>query len=83
MMMKKVTLCYDAGGIPEVIEDNSNGFLFGKGNFAQMSEKIKFIYNRKDDFSSLKENAYNTVVEKFDLKKNIKQIEKIMTIDLP
>lgn len=79
MLMKRITLSSDAGGIPELIVDNVNGFLFNKGNFSLMAEKIKYIYNYGEGLNHIKENAYTTVHEKFDLKKNVSHIEEILT----
>lgn len=78
MLLKKITLSSNVGGIPEVIENKVNGFLFEQGNFIQMAEEINFIINSKTHFDDLKENAYKTILQKFDLNKNIKIIEKVL-----
>lgn len=77
MYFKRIVLTSNAGGLPEIVNDRENGFLFENGNFEQMKEKILFIYNNKCNLDFIKENALNTVISKFNLQENVKKISKI------
>jgi glycosyltransferase involved in cell wall biosynthesis len=57
-------------GIPEIIQDNYNGFLVeGYSSVEKYEEKLKAVYELKntDTFDIIPKNARNTVVEKFSL----------------
>lgn len=70
-----LVLTSDVGGLPELIENGVNGFLFPKGNFDVMIHKIKDIISNYHSYSSIKNCAKITVEEKFDLKMNVLKIE--------
>lgn len=60
----------DIAGIPEIIQDNHNGFLVeGYSSVEKYEEKLKAVYEFKntDTFENIAKNARNTVVEKFSL----------------
>jgi len=76
MYQKTIVLSSKVGGIPEIIEDGYNGFLFTKGEFNEMKEKLIYIYNNQDLMNNIKINARNTIKENFDLKKNVQNISK-------
>lgn len=77
MYKKKIVLTSNAGGLPEIINNEKNGFLFEKGNFEEMKEKILYIYDNQDNLDIIKENAYNTILIKFNLNNNVEKISKI------
>jgi glycosyltransferase involved in cell wall biosynthesis len=39
------TIVSNAGGLPEMVENNKNGFIIEKGNSRQLSEKIEYLLN--------------------------------------
>lgn len=69
MVKKKIILASNTGGIPEIVMDGYNGFLFESLNKENFAAKINFIYNHFQKMNSLKDNALNTVREKFDILK--------------
>ncbi len=70
MIKKKIILASNVGGITEIVKDGYNGFLFESLNRESFVAKINFIYNHCKEMNSLKENALNTVREKFDVMKS-------------
>lgn len=71
-----VVLASDIGGIPEIIEDKKNGFLFECGNFKDLENKVLDIYKLNySDLNDIRSNAFNTVSGKFNFNKNIRNIE--------
>lgn len=70
MIKRKIVLASETGGIPEIITDGFNGFMFESQNSRSLADKLTYIIERKDDFVKLKENAMATVKEKFDVRKN-------------
>ena len=77
MCLKRIVLTSNAGGLPEIIYDMENGFMFESGNFKEMKEKILYIFNNKDKLNEIKENAFKTVISKFNLNENVKNISMI------
>ncbi|MDR3339255.1 MAG: glycosyltransferase [Candidatus Symbiothrix sp.] len=47
----------DIGGIPELIEKNTNGKLFESGNIAALKDKIKDMYQQSFDYSAIAKQA--------------------------
>lgn len=72
----KITLATRTGGIPEMIEDGFNGYL-SEIDKNHLAEKIEFIYKNRDKLSMIKENALNSVKDKFSLKTQVRQTEDI------
>ncbi|MCR1951939.1 glycosyltransferase [Clostridium sp. DSM 100503] len=58
-------------GTKEEIVDGENGFLVEPKNIEVFTEKINDIFNNKELYNSLKENAYKIFKEKFDVDRYI------------
>lgn len=78
MSLGKIALCSEVGGIPEVIKNNYNGFLFRKENMKDFVSKFMFIFSNFNQFSSIRQNAVNTIISHFDINKNIYKISNII-----
>ncbi|MCE1166394.1 MAG: glycosyltransferase, partial [Bacteroidetes bacterium] len=78
MFFRVPVVCSDVGGIPEIVEDASTGFLFKKGDFAALKSILFKLYADKENLGIIAENAYGLVREKFDLKNNVKGFEQIV-----
>jgi glycosyltransferase involved in cell wall biosynthesis len=72
MVKKKIILASDVGGIPEILVDGKNGFLFESGNSKSLIDKLELIYQNKYDPIQVRENAFKTIKEKFDIKESSK-----------
>ncbi len=57
----------------EVIEDNYNGLLTDFFNVDMLVEKIEYALNNKDKMQQIRQNARQSVVEKYDLAKVVPQ----------
>ena len=55
----------DVGGVSEIIEDMSNGFLVPPQSPIRLAEAILQIADNENLVSSFKEQAYQTILEKF------------------
>lgn len=65
------------GGIPEMIEDNKNGFLVKPRNSEALAEKIVWLINHPKKAQELGQNAYQKVVEKFTLEKMVEETKEV------
>ena len=55
-----------AGGVPEIIKDGDNGYLFEPKNVDSLEEKILNLYLNKDLRNKLSENAYEFSVNEYN-----------------
>lgn len=55
----------DKGANVELIEENKNGFLYKKGNYQDLAQKITYIYKNRNKLQEIAENAINTATNKF------------------
>jgi len=56
---KKPVIAANIGGLPEVIEDGVNGFLFEAGNVKQLTKILSNIVEKPEIISELKQNIEN------------------------
>ena len=69
------------GGIPELIQDGFNGYLFEAENPYDLKDKLLKVINNKDKLKILEENAYNSINDESinDMTENIiNEYEKIL-----
>ncbi|MBE6485577.1 MAG: glycosyltransferase [Methanosphaera stadtmanae] len=69
------------GGIPELIEEEYNGFLFDAGNINSLKEKLVKVINDKELLKNLEINAYETLPKNsmdIMVKKIIEQYNKVV-----
>lgn len=76
--------CVIASNTPpvlEVMEDNQNGLLFDFYNVDQLVEKIEYSLDNKDKMKEIRQNARQTVMDKYALKDLLpRQIEYIESL---
>lgn len=71
-----IVLASKTGGIPEILRDGENGFMFKRGDFKDFINKIVYINKlSKNELSDIRKSAYGTVVNKFNLNLNILNIQ--------
>lgn len=69
------------GGIPELIEDGYNGFLFDAGNVNSLKEKLVKVINNKELLKNLEVNSYESLPKNsmdVMVKKIIEQYNKVV-----
>ena len=64
------------GGVPEIVEDNVNGFLVEPKHPEGIAERILQLNNDKPLREKLGEGARNTILERYTIDKVIKQYEE-------
>jgi glycosyltransferase involved in cell wall biosynthesis len=62
------------GGIPEVIRHGETGFLVPRGDPAALAEKISLLLEDRDLRERLGQAGRRSAEEKFDLRKNVKEL---------
>ncbi|MCC7429773.1 glycosyltransferase [bacterium] len=66
-------VCSDVGGIPEIVEENVNGFLFKETS--EIETKILQMAQNPEKQNRFSQNGRNIVEEKFSIENNIKVYE--------
>jgi glycosyltransferase involved in cell wall biosynthesis len=67
----------DVGGIPEVVSDGYNGFLFSPGDIIGMAEKLKILVRDSSLRVLMGSRSYEIVRQEFDVAPYVKQLIKI------
>ena len=70
----KIVVASRVGGIPEIIENNYNGFLFEKGNSKELAQILVKILEKTVDISQIQKNARKTVELKYNWSVRSKEI---------
>jgi len=65
------------GGIPEAVEDGTNGFLIQPGDYKALAEKIDLMANDEPLREQMGQQSYKLAKEKFDIRIIIKQLQDI------
>ena len=67
----------DIGGIPELINEAVDGFIFQPGNAEQLSEKIQWVWQNRDKAKSMGLQGRKKVEEKFNAELHYKGLMAI------
>lgn len=71
------TIASNVGGIPDVIEENINGFLVNPGDKKMLEERISEILLNENIRNSISEQSFKKIYEKFNIDNNILQLKNI------
>lgn len=79
MAYKNVSISTNVGGIPRLIEDGVNGFCIEPGDKERLQQILEELLNDKNkaEREQISIKARETIMNKFDIKKNIEQLLKI------
>lgn len=67
-MVRKATISSNVGGLSDLIESGSNGYLFNPGDYKRLAEYILNLVNDADLRKDMGEKIYLKASEKFSLK---------------
>ena len=73
MIMGLIPIASNIGGIPEIIKDGQDGFLFKPGNIESLQSKMEDLINEKSDFKTLSKNAIQKASE-YNPEKHLKSV---------
>lgn len=78
MSAKKPVVSFDIAGISEIIVNNENSFLIPFEDIAMLVSRTSELIENPQLRSSIGENAYKTIVDKFSFIRMIKDTEKYL-----
>jgi len=64
------------GGIPEIIEEGYNGFLFEVGNVEELKDKLENLIENPSELKRLEEGAVESV-KKYNMDEHIRKLEEL------
>lgn len=70
MSYGEVVISTAVGGIPEVIQDDINGYIIEAGNIEEISQRLVYVLTAANR-EAIGKAAQNTIAEDFNIKKNI------------
>lgn len=68
----------DAGGVPEIIENDISGLLFESGNADALTEKIELLYDDVDLRTKIAKAGQQRALENFSEQRHIEALSKII-----
>ena len=77
MSSGKIVIASNAGGIPEIIENEKNGFLFENGNAVELQKKITSVLDETYNLKDIRNNARNTIINNYQWKNRAEEIGKL------
>lgn len=76
MSYSNAIMASEVGGIPELINENSNGFLV-KNNIESISEKLDVLLKNMKKIKSFGEHSKSIYEEKFTLEMELSELDKV------
>lgn len=64
------------GGIPELIEEGYNGFLFETGNVEELKGILENLIEHPSELKRLEEGAFESV-KKYDMDEHVRKLEEL------
>lgn len=68
MIKGKIVIATEVGGLPEIVSDGKNGFLYNADEPHVLIERLSMILSNLNNFSELREAAVLEVKNRFDIK---------------
>lgn len=77
MSLGKVVIASNIGGIPEIITNGENGFLYNNGDISTFSDAIDNVIKNPGEMIKIEQNARATIEKKYSEDKHISGLLKI------
>jgi glycosyltransferase involved in cell wall biosynthesis len=69
MLHGKPVVCSRIGGLPEIVEDGITGLLFEAGNAEELSQKIRFLWERPELCARMGKAGREKALKEYSLEK--------------
>ena len=77
MALKVPVIASNVGGVPEMVQDGVSGFLVTPGSWKEIGDRIMELLGDDSKRHIFAANAFTSVKEKFDIKRNVKTLEGV------
>jgi len=79
MAASKPIIATNVGGIPEIVQNGVNGFLFQPGDFMTLAEKIKLLLDQRSLAMEMGRNGRMLATQKFSEEAMMAKVEDLYT----
>lgn len=77
MAYRNIPVCTNVGGIPQIIQDGTNGILIKKYEVKSIIEALEKVLDCPQKKKYMAEISYKTVEEKFNIERNVRLLYEI------
>lgn len=77
MLAARPVIATDAGGVPEIIQDNVTGLLVPPRDVKSIANNIKFLIRYPDLSKKIGKQAYRTAKERFSVNQHVTKVQAI------
>jgi len=77
MLSKRLVIGVDAGGVPEIIDDQLTGLLVPTKNTAKMAAAILWVINYPEQAAHMGETAQQKAKERFSIEQHVSSVQQI------
>ena len=78
MYCKKIVVASDSGGLPDVIENGRNGFLFKSEDVSELRNRIDTLLNCDEErLGSIREYAFRNVVQNYNWRDIVRKLNDV------
>lgn len=78
MAMGKPVIGTRAGGVPEIVKDGETGLLVQSADSRDLADKLLSLLQNQNLYPSLSRNARPWVASRFDFRKNVDDLERVL-----
>ena len=68
----------DTGATPEIIDNMKTGLLYRQGDASNLSAKIRYLFENRDELHRLAKNGYEYAKNNYTPEKNVEQIYSVL-----
>lgn len=72
----------NTGATVEIVTDKQTGYIYEQGDPHDLAEKIKYIYQHKEEAKQVAFRGYQEVKNKYTAEDNVKQIYEVLTCSI-
>ncbi len=80
LMQGGLLLCSDAGGLPEIITNEYNGFICPKLDHQAFLQKLSYLYQHRHQVLIPKQRLYEDFQKRFTLAAQMQQLKRILNL---
>lgn len=73
----RVVVATDAGGTSELVKDGVTGYIVEPGSYRQVAKKVLNVLNDRQLFQSVKNRAYSSIDDSFDVSRMVNEIDNL------
>jgi glycosyltransferase involved in cell wall biosynthesis len=73
----------NSGGLPEILDDEVNGFLYESGNHEMLASQVLRLFKDRELYKLISKNAITSVHKRFQMERYVSEIESVIREVLP